>query len=237
MFPGGVAILLAIFKALGIDHMTTSQSALREGLIFDLIGRQHRDDVRDDTVADLTQRYGIDASQARHVRETVISLHAQVAATWGLTDPEHRLLLAWAADLHEIGMDISHSGFHKHGAYLIENLDMPGFASSEQLKLAVLVRNHRRKLAPEYFGDDGQQLLRMVALLRIAAVLHRNRSHESMPHVGAMAAGDTLTLIIDPAWMDSHPLTRLDLVNEAEYLQTVGLTLTLQSDTASAKAG
>ena len=101
----------------------------------------------------------------------------------------------------------------------------------------MLVRSHRRKLAPEYFGDDGRQLLRLVALLRIAAVLHRNRSHESMPHVGAVAAGDTLTLTIDPAWMDSHPLTRLDLVNEAEYLQTVGLKLKVQSDEVSAKAG
>ncbi len=238
VFAGGVAILLATFKALNVDRMTTSQSALREGLIFDLIGRQHRDDVRDGTVADLTQRFRIDATQARHVRETAIALHAQVAGAWALTDPEHRLLLGWAAELHELGMDISHSGFHKHGAYIIENMDMPGFASSEQQQLAVLVRSHRRKLATEHFADDAAQpLLRLAALLRIAAVLRRNRSHESMPHVGAVAADDRLTLAIDAAWLDSHPLTRLDLVNEAEYLATAGITLTLQSEADTAKAG
>ena len=235
VFPGGVAILLAVFKALGIEHMTTSQSALREGLIFDLMGRQHQDDVRDNTVADLIQRYRIDAAQARQVRETAIALHAQVADAWALTAPEWRLLLGWAADLHEIGMDISHAGYHKHGAYLLENMDMPGFASSEQQHLAALVRSHRRKLAGEYFRGDDDALLRLATLLRIAAVLHRNRSHERMPHVGVRADGTQLTLSLDPEWFARHPLTRLDLANEAAYLAVLGIELTIAGDTAEEK--
>jgi len=35
--------------------------------------------------------------------------------------------LKWAARLHEIGLDVSHSGYHRNGAYLLENADMRDF--------------------------------------------------------------------------------------------------------------
>ena len=227
VFAGGLAVLLAIFEALQIDKMTAAQSALREGLIYDLLGRDHQENVREQTVQSLTERYRIDQSHARSVRETAIGLHAQVARDWQLTHPQHKRLLSWAASLHEIGMDISHSGFHKHGCYLLENMDMPGFSQSDQQQLATLVRTHRRKLSHELFSEVDASLIKLAALLRLSILLHRNRSKVALPHVQAVIAdaGDSLELTLPQQWLHTHPLTKLDLANEARYLANVSIGL------------
>jgi len=229
VFPGGVAILSAIFDALNIGAMTVSQGALREGLIYDLLGRHHEDDARDHTVLGLVQRYRIDEAHARQVRETAISLLSQVAMTWDLTESWHKLSLAWAATLHEIGMDISHSGFHKHGGYLLENMDLPGFSRSEQGRLATLVRAHRRKISGDLFGEEQEDLMRLAAILRLASVLHRSRSHDSLPHVQAHAKAGKLTLSLPSKWLANHPLTADDLRTEGEYLQALAITLEVKT--------
>lgn len=227
VFPGGVAILLAVMQTLQIENLDTSQGALREGLIYDLIGRQHHTDIRDHTVQDLTRRFSIDNTQARQVRESAIALLSQVAADWSLTAPECKQLIAWAADLHEIGMDISHSGYHKHGAYLIENMDMPGFTRWEQQQLAILIRNHRRKLVTSQFEDQPETLLRLTVLLRLSVVLHRNRASTTLPHVAVKASDNELTISVDDAWLADHPLTALDLLNESNLLRSVNIEATL----------
>ncbi len=229
VFPGGVAILLGIFEALSIKKMTVSQSALREGLIFDLIGRQHQEDARDETVEGMMARFGVDRVQARQVRETSIALLSQVATSWELTDSSFKQLISWAGELHEIGMDVSHAGYHKHGAYLIEHMDMPGFSRSDQAALALLVRGHRRKLLAELYSDRRTELIRLTILLRLAAVLHRNRSHQTLPHISAVAGADTLRLEIDKNWLTAHPLTEADLANEARYLASLDITLEVKS--------
>jgi exopolyphosphatase/guanosine-5'-triphosphate,3'-diphosphate pyrophosphatase len=228
VFPGGVAILSAVFEALNIEHMTAAQSALREGLIFDLLGRKQAQDTRVQTVYSLMTRYRINEIQARQVRETAIGLLSQVAMDWQLTEPAHKALLSWAANLHELGMDISHTGFHKHGAYLIEHMDMPGFSKSEQLQLAALVRAHRRKIFFDAaFGDD-TTLLRLTVLLRLAVVLHRNRSYESLPHINVCGNKQTLLLSVPSQWLAEHPLTEVDLANEATYLTAANITLRIE---------
>lgn len=226
VFAGGVAILSAVFDALGIERMAAAQSALREGLIYDILGRQHADDVRNQTVASLIRHYRIDEVQARQVRETALALLSQVAMDWQLTESDHKHLISWAADLHELGMDISHSGFHKHGSYLIDAMDMPGFSRLDQRQLATLVRTHRRKINPGMFGSEA--LLRLAALLRVAVVLHRNRSHELLPHIQAKAADQKLTLSIPADWLKSHPLTEMDLQAEAQLLSAVDVSLVVE---------
>lgn len=224
VFPGGVAILSAVFEALGIAEMTAAQAALREGVIYDLLGRKHEDDAREHTVRSLIQRYRIDDVHARNVRETAIGLLSQVAMEWQLTAAQHKLILSWAASLHELGMDISHSGYHKHGGYLLENMDLPGFSRSEQKQLSVLVRAHRRKLLPELFETQAE-LLKLSVLLRLAAVLHRSRSDESLPHVELKTKNQNLTLSLPEDWLASHLLTVEDLARETSYLQNLDITL------------
>ena len=227
VFAGGVAVLAAILESLQLECLQVSQGALREGLLHDLVGRVHRHDTRDETVRNLMARYHVDAIHARRVRDTALGLLAQTAVSWGLQDSANRLLLGWAADLHEIGMDIAHSQYHKHGGYLLANMDMPGFSRLDQAKLASLVRSHRRKfpLSEEDGTFPDREMQRLAVLLRSAVILNRNRSHAALPHVGAMARNGRLTLSFPAQWLAKHPLTKLDLAQEAEYLVPVPLML------------
>ncbi|MEM1229698.1 MAG: exopolyphosphatase [Pseudomonadota bacterium] len=231
VFPGGVAILLAIMRSLQVQYFNTSQGALREGLLQDLIGRAQNQDIRDRTVSDLARRYHIDEAHARAVREQAIALHAQVAGSWGLTDSEHQRILTWAAQLHEIGMDIAHSQYHKHGGYLLQHMEMPGFSNQDQRSIAVLVRAHRRKLPKDEFkdlGDSANTLIRLALILRLAVVLHRARAGTSLPHVALKANGKGLSMTLPADWLSKHPLTRLDLKQEQHYLQAIDLALTVR---------
>ena len=145
VLPGGVAVLSAVFKGLDIDRMQVSDEALREGLLYELLGYIRHEDVRDLTVDSLSKRYGIDDQQARRVELSAIRLLGQASRDWHIDEVEHSELLAWAARLHEIGLAVAHSSFHKHGAYLVANSDLSGFSRQQQLVLAALIRGHRRR--------------------------------------------------------------------------------------------
>jgi exopolyphosphatase/guanosine-5'-triphosphate,3'-diphosphate pyrophosphatase len=232
VFPGGVAILCAIFDALGIKRLRGSESALREGLLYDLLGRIHQEDVRERAVASLEQRYQLDVEQAARVGEAAESIRQQVAEAWGLEGDDVRRLLRWAAQLHEIGLSISYSAHHKHGGYLLGHLDMPGFARGEQRRLATLVRAHRRRLPVAEFEAfptaQARRLLRTCVVLRIAVTWHRLRSAEALPPIQVSADGSTLKLRYPDGWLDAHPLMRADLEQEELYLKAAGFKLKLK---------
>jgi exopolyphosphatase/guanosine-5'-triphosphate,3'-diphosphate pyrophosphatase len=230
VFPGGVAILSALFKSLGIERMQVSGGALREGLLWDLLGRQHQADIRERTVDDLIRRYHIDALHAQRVQGTVLDLLAAAQDAWELEGTGLDGLLRWAARLHEIGMDIAHSQYHKHGSYLLQYMDMPGFSRTEQRKLALLVRSHRRKFPNAEMGEvlmDGERSIRRLALLlRCAVVLHRSRSARQTPPLCAIQADLAgLHLVFPDRWLREHPMTRLDLAEEAAVWAGEGMTL------------
>ena len=223
VFPGGVAILYAIFETLGVKSMQATSGALREGVIYDLLGRVQNQDIRENTVRDLCERYQIDQKHGRRVRDLAIALLAQTAVDWDLTNPSDQPLLTWAAELHEIGMDIAHSQHHKHGGYLLNNMDLPGFSRSEQGQLAAIVRAHRRKFpAEEGFNEH---IKRLSILLRLAVLFHRNRTSAPLPHVVLKADGNQVSLTLPGDWLDGHPLTSLDLAQETEYLADAGIEL------------
>ena len=233
VFPGGVAILCAVFEALEIDHMTVSEGALREGLLHDLLGRLHDQDTRDKTVADLEQRYAIDKDQAKRVEDTVCLLFNKTREPWSLSRDADLKLLKWSARLHELGITIAHAQYHRHGAYLISHSDMPGFSNQEQLKLAMLVRSHRRKLPPaeelaSIPTEDQPAVMRLYILLRLAVLLNRSRSNRPLPRIKATAGEDSLTMKFPKDWLQSNPLTLADLETEADYLQAVKFTLTFE---------
>lgn len=232
VFPGGVCIVLSAFEALGIDRMRVADGALREGLLYDLIGRIRHGDVRQRTVAAVAERYHADAEQARRVRETALECLAGVAAQWGLEDERWEMLLTWAATLHEIGLDIAHSKHHKHGAYIIENADLAGFSRQEQRMVALLVRLHRRRIPAGAFKElparFTQTVMRLVVVLRVSVVLHRGRSDASAPRFGLDAEDNGLTIGFPGGWLDEHPLTRTDLEQEAAYLADRGFRLSFR---------
>jgi len=232
VFAGGVAILLAVFESLGIERMLVSEGAMREGLLYDLVGRIRHEDARGRSVTALADRCHVDWRQAGRVECTALVCLGQVTAAWGLGSPDLRQLLSWAAALHEIGLDVAHAHYHKHGEYIVAMADLLGFSRQEQRLLAALVRAHRRKFPVEMI--DGlpdawrRPITRLAIVLRLACALHRSRSPKPLPEIRFTAAKRSLGLRFPARWLDDHPLTRADLEQEATYLAAAGHRLTFR---------
>ncbi len=228
VIPAGVAILSAIFEALGIKELSVSEGALREGVLYDMAGRLRHEDVRDRTISAIMQRYHVDNEQAERVEQTALLAWAQVKESWQLSR-KHYDMLSWAARTHEIGLTIAHSQFHKHSAYLLTHSDLPGFTTREQQQLAVLVRGHRRKFPKDEFKDLPKRLQepyrRLCVLLRLAIVLHRSRSKDRLPAITFSIDGKKLQMEFPEGWLEHHPLTHADLEQEAEYLNNADIKL------------
>jgi exopolyphosphatase/guanosine-5'-triphosphate,3'-diphosphate pyrophosphatase len=231
----GLAILLAAFRALRVEQMVVAEGALREGVLEDLVGRLHARDSRGSAVKVFAKRHRIDTAQAQRVATTAETLRAAVAGPWDLEAPGRRETLRWAAQLHEAGLGIHHSGFHKHGAYLVQHSDLPGFSREEQEALALLVLHHRKRLRPSLFkrfGREGRALLRLSLLLRLAVRLHRDRGPLLLPAIRAEAGKSLLELAFPRAWCEDHPLTLADLEEEAAQWAEGGYRLVVAVDTA-----
>jgi exopolyphosphatase/guanosine-5'-triphosphate,3'-diphosphate pyrophosphatase len=231
VFPAGLAILLEVVESFGIDRVRVAEGAMREGLLYDLMGRFTNEDARVRSVRAMEKRYHIDELQADRVEATAVGLLEQVESPWGLEDPLAESVLRWAARLHETGLDIAHSKYHRHSAYLLEHADMPGFPREEQLLLAALVGGHRRQLAAESLEDllpPWDRLAEfLIVILRIAVLLHRGRSPQPLPDVRLSVKSRNITLELPQRWMKEHPLTLEDLEQERGYLKEAGFRLTI----------
>ncbi len=228
ILPAGLAIAEAIFDALDLQEMTPSEGALREGVLYDLLGHHQHEDVRERTLSALMERYHVDTQQAARVEAKALQALDKVAEAWGLDDEMYRDLLQWAARVHEIGLDIAHYHYHKHGAYLIEHSDLAGFSRKDQLMLALLVRGHRRNIPKEKFaefGEDGVKLIRLCVLLRFAILFHHIRGTQSMPKVQLQAGPQSLDVTFPDGWLQANPLTQADFAQEAEWLARIGFSL------------
>ncbi len=223
VIAGGFAIMAGLFAELGIEQMDVAEAAMREGILYDLLGRFHAQDMREETVDEFMRRSHIDSQQAARVRKVALKL---LAAAGGGSENDERFL-GWAARLHEIGLSVSHSGYHRHSGYILENADMPGFSRSEQARLALLARAQRGALSklPDFAVDaalaDNDRLL--VWLLRQAAILCRSRSEPRLPDVKAEANGKRFRLILPVGWLENHPMTQRALEEEAVHWHAVGI--------------
>jgi exopolyphosphatase/guanosine-5'-triphosphate,3'-diphosphate pyrophosphatase len=228
VLAGGLAILIGCFKSLKIAKMSVSDGALREGLLYDTIGRNTHEDVRVRTIERMMARFEVDVAQASRVEATALRCLDQVAYAWELHHPDLRWMLSWASRLHEIGLVLSYSGHHQHGAYIVEHSDMPGFSRGQQDALAALIRAHRRRLRvttlDELRGAGGDDVLRIALLLRLAAALNRSRDPQPLPPFQLSAVGDKLELKLPAGWLEAHPLTHADLLNERAFLDAAGVT-------------
>lgn len=223
VFAGGLAILVEILDAFDIKTMRVADGALREGLLYDLVGRFTDEDARVRSVRAMQARYHVDAAQAERVEASALDFLRQTTGEWQLDEPFAELVLSWAARLHEIGLDVSHSHYHKHGAYLLEYADMPGFPQDEQRTLAAVVGAHRRKVNVESLQDLTPpwhiKAEYLIVLLRLAVLLHRGRSATALSKLELLAKGRSLEIVFPKGWLDAHPLTATDLENESEYLK------------------
>ncbi|KEF30218.1 Exopolyphosphatase [Marinobacter nitratireducens] len=222
IFPAGFAILMGAFQSLGIEEMEFADGALREGLLYDIVGRIRHEDVRVRTISALQERYHVDQNHGAAVEATALAAWDQVADAWGIRTANDEEVLRWACRLHEIGLTISHSQYHKHGAYLLRYSDLPGFSQQFQRDLATLVRGHRRKFSSAVFdGVDQEDLPRLrylCVLTRLGVLLQHPRNMEEPPAFTLHGHNNKLVIEFPEGWLDDRPLTLADLKNERDYL-------------------
>jgi exopolyphosphatase/guanosine-5'-triphosphate,3'-diphosphate pyrophosphatase len=229
VLPGGLAIMSAALAELGIDSMAVATGAMRQGILYDLLGRVQHHDMRDVTVSQFMQRYHVDSKQTRRVASLALALYRRFTAGADDSDETAPHHISWAAKLHEIGISVAYSGYHKHSAYIVQNADMPGFSKMEQWRLSTLVLAHRRSLKKIFTRDIEIVDWRMVMALRLAALIYRSRADIAVPEIDARVNGRALRLGIDRDWLANNPLTVTALQEEIEEWDGAGFKLDIKS--------
>jgi len=219
VLPGGLSIMLAVFEQLGIEYADTTDGALRLGVLYDLLGRSHHEDMRSVTVEGFMRRYAVDRAQVERIAQLAVGFYTQLDPADTPQHVEAKMFLAWAVALHEIGLTISHSAYHKHSAYIASNADMPGFSRTDQARLAMLVLGHCGKLGKLSQARDVEW--RVLFCLRLAVLLCRRRAVLDLPPI-AVADAQSYEVRVPKSWVSDNPLTDYSLIQEAAEWEKIG---------------
>ena len=226
VLPGGVAILRAVFRTLRVEWMSAVPTALREGVLLDLWGRKQNQDVRAETIEGLQEQFDVDRAQAERVQQTALSIFDQAHEGMGIPAHPYRRWLKYAAAIHEVGLFMGFSGYHKHGAYLMANAELSGFSWQEQRAIATLILGHRGKFDPERWASmkPGREIPpELMTILRVARRLHRRRSPKPLPGIRVEGGEHRLSIEFPEGWLEERPLTVADLQQELEQAARFGV--------------
>lgn len=229
VLPGGFAIMSAIFKEFGLERMSFSEGALRLGVLYDLLGRYHHHDLRHASVLSFMRRYQIDERQAQRVVDTARGLFAQLRPEAVQSDDPETRVLTWAAQLHEVGISVAHSSYHKHSAYILGNADMPGFSRMDQGRLARIVLAHRGKLERVQALGPASPDWPLIVCLRLAVLLNRARDDSPIAALRLREDAEGYTLETAADWLESSPLTASALQDEERQWASIGKPLRVRA--------
>lgn len=225
IIPGGFSIMYAAFCELGIDRMIPATGALRQGVLYDLLGRFHHKDMRDVTTQQFMRRYHVDVAQADRVKALGFFLGEKLIEPLGADIESELQYLAWAAKLHEIGISVAHNGYHKHSAYILANADMPGFSKKEQARLSLLVLAHKGSLSKMQGLLHHPSDIALVFALRTASLFYRSRADVALPKMDAEATPTGFSLYLQAGWLGKNPLTSTALKEEVKEWKTLDVEL------------
>lgn len=223
VLAGGFAIMYAAFCELGIEQMQPALGALREGVLYDLLGRFHHRDMRDVTVQQFKRRYHVDMPQAARVTQLARQFARQFMQQQSGEDALYTL--DWVASLHEIGISVAHNGYHKHTAYILANADMPGFSRKEQARLSLLALAHRGGLEKVRGQLNTLENIALVMALRLATLFYRSRSDIALPVMQGSFSSNKFHLALAPGWLAQNPLTDTALQEEAKQWKVLDISL------------
>ncbi len=236
VFPSGLAILIAIFSELNIQCMTLAGGALREGLVYGMLHLSVDQDIRSRTLRNIQRRFMIDTEQAQRVANLAIHLVDQLNDSW-LLDPLSRDLLISACALHEIGLSVDFKRAPQHAAYLVNNLDLPGFTPAQKKLIATLLLNqtnaidlsslHQQNAVPPRVAEH------LCRLLRLAILFASRRRDDLLPTIQLAASDEKLTLTLPDDWLEEHPLGREMVEQECQWQSYVHWALLLSNGDAT----
>ena len=225
VLPGGFAIMAAIFDMFGIEQMTVADGALREGVLHDLLERQTQKDVREHSVPQFQRRYHVDHAQSVRVAKIAASLFELLEPGEAPERMELARHLIMAAQLHEVGLSISHVSYRRHSAYILQHADIPGFSRREQDLMSKLVFAHRGRLSKVVLDEFSRDERGALACLRLAVLFCRARQDDLPPIREFSRSGNVYRLELEPGWLECRPLTSHVLEEEIRLWQEVGVTL------------
>ncbi len=228
VFIGGLAIVFALMKAFSLEQMDVSLGALREGLIYEMSDGPKTTSVTKRSIRKLSEQFTVDTLHAEHVQRHAEDILAKINSK---IKRRTLALLFGAIKLHEIGLSIAHSNYHKIGAYVVQNADMPGFSNQQKLVMATLIRLHRRKISKTVLASltDRQYevVQQLLLIMRLAVVFARNRHFEPVPIAHISREKNTVQLKIDSEWLITHNLVKADLKDEQKQWPNMGLNLVI----------
>jgi exopolyphosphatase/guanosine-5'-triphosphate,3'-diphosphate pyrophosphatase len=232
VFAGGLAILIAIFKSLGVNEMRLSTAALREGVLYEMEGHLTHPDIRQRSAESLATRYDVDVEHAKRVLATTMNLFQQCKISWQLDNQELQNLLGWSSLLHEVGLQINTRGIQRHSAYILQNVEMPGFSQEQQSLVATLIGAHRKKVRlleiPEFTGLPSSQVYKLMALLRLGVMLNIKRQDDILPTMIFKTKYLKLNITFPELWLNQKPVLGADLAREKLYIKELGLDFTYE---------
>jgi len=232
----GVAILIALMEMFEIEEINFCEYALREGVLYEQLDVLQFQNIKQHTVDNLSSRFAIDIEQANNVEQLATSFYQQIAKTWTINKKIYKDLLSWAAKLHELGIEINPSGYHRHGAYIIANADLAGFNEEQQTALAWLIDNQRKKITPaklhQWYFLDKTALSKICSLLRIAILLCQQRQLSLLPQYQLTAQDSEIEINFPEEWLLDRPLVDIDLFYEQEALKTLDIKLVVTNTLA-----
>lgn len=220
VFPSGLAILIAIFSELNIQCMTLAGGALREGLVYGMLHLSVDQDIRSRTLRNIQRRFMIDTEQAQRVTQLAAHLVNQLDDAWEL-ESLSRELLASACELHEIGLSVDFKRAPQHAAYLVSNLDLPGFTPAQKKLLATLLLNQTNTIDLSSLHQQNAVKPRVAEhlcrLLRLAILFASRRRDDLLPAISLTVDGEKLVLTLPEGWLESHPLGREMVEQECQW--------------------
>jgi len=228
---GGLAVLSALFEQFDIDALHVAQGALRHGAMYELAERDHSGmDGRDPSVHRLAEKFGVDRQQASRVKVVALQLQAMMGPDEGAITARVKRKLAWASELHEIGLSISHSDYHKHGAYILDNADAMGFSQPELHRLSLLVLGHHGKLRKLDVDFEDTQVIEQLLALRLSVILCHSRRDPDMQglHLDCNRTEKVFEFCCPDDWAERFPQSHHLIRQEIEAWQKTPWTLRLQ---------
>lgn len=236
VFIGGLTIVYALMKAFSIEQMDVSMGALREGLIYEMSDGPKTISVTKRSIRKLSEQFTIDQVHAENVQR-----HSEDIIEKSNKKIKRRLLilLNGAIKLHELGLSIAHSQYHKIGAYVVQHADMPGFSNQQKLVMATLIRLHRRKISKNVLSNLSERQFEVVSqllvIMRLSVVFARNRHFEPVPIESMKWKKNTVSIQINNEWLVEHPLIKADLKDEQKQWPNMGVELKVNGKSFSGK--
>ncbi len=226
-FPGSLALVTGIVKAYELDRIQITHAGVRQGILHDMLLLPRGDDRRQRTLTRWMERHHVDREQRDRIHNFTVHHLPDIKAHLPKSCSMPKSMLSWAADLHEIGLTINYSGYHKHGAYLIKNSDLPGFTREQQGQLAFIILNHRKRIKLDRLEPEDSVPLPLLFLFRLAWALYRKRAAIEDPVKRIHVVEKGYTVKFEHGWLHDHPLVRQQLAREQLQWQEVGYELVL----------